>query len=286
MRTTAVLLAAALAAGCGGDAAGDDGTRVVAAVYPLAFVAERVGADRVSVDGLAAPGVEPHDLELDPDQVDDLQTADLVLYVGGGFQPAVEDALGDAEGEAVDALDAAGVAGDDPHVWLDPVLLQDVATAVADALAGVDPAGDDAYAGAAERLVADLAALDAELRDGLAACEGRLLVTTHAAFGHLAARYGLEQEGVAGPTPEAEADPSRIAELADLVRDRGVATVFSEALLPPDVVETLADEAGVATAVLHPLENLTESEVEAGADYLSVMRDNLATLQDGLGCGP
>lgn len=285
MRTTAVLLAAALAAGCGGDAAGDDGTLVVAAVYPLAFVAERVGGDRVTVESLAAPGVEPHDLELDPDQVDDVQTADLVLYVGGGFQPAVEDALGDAEGDAVDAVAAAGATGDDPHVWLDPVRMQDVARAVATALAEVEPAGADAYAAAAERLVADLDALDAELRAGLAGCEGDLLVTTHAAFGHLAARYGLEQEGIAGLTPEAEADPRRLAELADLVRDRGVPTVFTEALLPPDVAETLAAEAGVATAVLHPLENLTEGEAEAGADYLSVMRDNLAALRSGLGCG-
>lgn len=273
---------AVVAAGCGaaGGDAGDDRPRVVAAVYPLAFVADRVGGDRVDVVELVPPGVEPHDLELDPNQVDDVQTADLVLLAGGGFQPAVEAAADGADGEVVDAL-AAVDAGDDPHVWLDPVLLQDVVTAVADALVGVDPGGEAGYRERADGLAADLRDLDAELRAGLAGCRSRLLVTTHAAFGHLVDRYGLEAEALTGLAPEAEADPARLAELADLVEARGVTTVFTERLASPELAETLAAEAGVRTAVLDPIEGPPED-----GDYLSAMRADLAAIRDGLGCGP
>lgn len=277
----AAVAMATTAAACGDEP--DDGRqRVAAGFYPLEFVAERVGGQRVDVVTLTAPGVEPHDLELDPGQVDEVQTADVVLYAGGGFQPAVEAATRDAEGRVVDVLEAVEVIGGDPHVWLDPVRMQDVARAVAGALSGADPDGTGAYQDGAARLVADLEALDAELRDGLARCDERLLVTTHGAFAYLADRYGLEQASITGIEPGAEADPARIAELADLVEDRGVTTVFTEELLPADLAVTVAAEVGAATAVLSPL----EGEPEDGGDYLSAMRENLAVLRDGLGCGP
>lgn len=278
------LAAAVLAAGCGGAAAGEDDGRldVVAGFYPLAFAAERVGADRVDVTDVTPPGVEPHDLELDPDRVELVQSADVVL-VAGGFQPAVEDAARDAGGTVVDVLDGMPLVDGDPHVWLDPVLMADLVAAVRDALAAADPGGDAAYRGAADRLLADLDALDGELAAGLDGCDGELLVTTHGAFGYLARRYGLDAEGITGLAPEGDVDPARFADLADLVVARGVHTVFTEALAPAELAETLAAETGAATAVLDPVEGLAEDGGDA--DYLSVMRANLAALRDGLGCG-
>ncbi|HEX9994908.1 MAG TPA: metal ABC transporter substrate-binding protein [Acidimicrobiales bacterium] len=277
----AVLACAVLAAGCGAAAGSGKAApvRVAAGVYPLAFAAQRVGGDRVDVVTLTPPGVEPHDLELDPDQVDDVQTADLVLLVGGGLQPAVEAAAGDADGEVVDVLAAVDVVGGDPHVWLDPVRMQAVVAEVADALAAVDGAGAAGYRARADELAGELAALDADLRAGLADCRSRLLVTTHAAFGYLAGRYDLEPEPLTGLAPEAEADPDRLAELADLVEGGGVTTVFTEALAPADLAETLAAEAGVGTAVLDPIEG-----PPAEGDYLDAMWSDLAALREGLGC--
>jgi zinc transport system substrate-binding protein len=112
----------------------------------------------------------------------------------------------------------------------------------------------------------------------------RLLVVSHAAFGYLADAYGLEQEAIAGISPETEPDPARLAELDALVRAAGVTTIFTETLASPDVARTLADEAGVATAVLNPLEGLTDEQLDAGEDYGSVMRANLQTLRGALGC--
>ena len=211
-----VLLAASVAlllTGCTSADAGDDGRMpVTAAFYPLQFAAERVGGEHVRVTSLTKPGVEPHDLELTPRAVGQLAHAKAVVYLAG-FQPAVDQAVRtQAEDAAVDVTPAArltltsgddhgGDAARDPHFWLDPTRLADVATALGDDFARRDPANAADYRANAAALVADLEGLDAEFRAGLAQCRTRELVTGHAAFGYLAERYDLHQEGVAGVEP-------------------------------------------------------------------------------------
>jgi zinc transport system substrate-binding protein len=269
---------------------GSESVDVVASFYPLAYVAEQVGGDRVTVTNLTPPGVEPHDLELAPDDLETIASADVVIRVGGGFQPSVEEAVeAEASGITIDALAGAPAlpgqeGGGDPHVWLDPVLVASFSDRVADALAEADPAGAAGFADRAAALRAELERLDREFRDGLASCRSRVLVTNHAAFGYLAAAYDLDQRAISGLSPEAEPDPGRIAELAAEAERDGVTTIFTEELVSAEVAETLASEAGLTTAVLSPLEGLTEERAAAGEDYLSVMRTNLEVMRDGLGC--
>jgi zinc transport system substrate-binding protein len=289
---------ASLLSGCSrsGSAAEVDRVSVVASFYPLAEAASKVGGDLVSVQNLTPPGVEPHDLELAPDDIEAIANADVIVYLGGGFQPAVEDALAEAEhAVTVDALNAvatnAAPASEaeegltvDPHVWLDPARYEEIVRAVADALAKADPANDATYAANAQAYVAKIGALDEDFRAGLSDCERTTIVTSHEAFGYLADAYGLTQVGILGLSPEAEPDPRRLAELRDLVEREGVTTIFAEELVSPKVAETLANEAGVQVAVLNPIESLTDAEEQAGEDYLSLMRENLDTLRRALDC--
>jgi zinc transport system substrate-binding protein len=284
----AVAVALALIAGaCGrsGPPAASGRVTVVASFYPLAEAAMKVGGDRVDVINLTPPGVEPHDLELTPDRIAQIQEADVVLYLGGGFAPAVEQAVADARGSTVDLLAGIGHPGD-PHVWLDPVRYRTMVDRTERALAKASPQDAERFAADAQAFEAQLADLDREYRAGLARCARRVIVTSHEAFGYLAERYGLVQQAIAGLAPDVEPTPDRLAELAALVRDEGVTTIFTEELVSPKVAETLAREAGVKTAVLNPLEGLTDQEVAAGADYITVMRQNLRTLQAALGCRP
>jgi zinc transport system substrate-binding protein len=256
---------------------------VVAAFYPLAEAATKVGVDRVEVQNLTPPGVEPHDLELTPEAIAQIQEADVVLYLGGGFAPAVEQAVADAKGQAVDLLAGIGRPGD-PHAWLDPVRYREMVDRTEEALAKASPKDAAAFAANAKAFDAQLALLDQEYRTGLAHCARNLIVTSHEAFGYLSERYGLVQQAIAGLSPDAEPSPARLAELDALVREKGVTTIFTEELVSPRVAETLAREVGVKTAVLNPLEGLTKEEVAAGADYISVMEQNLRIIQAALGC--
>jgi zinc transport system substrate-binding protein len=272
-------VAALAASGCGGSQPAEE--RLVGAFYPLAFALEEVAPAGATVTDLTPPGAEPHDVELGARDVERLREAKLVVYVGGGFQPAVEDALASRDGASLDVLQEVdlleGGAPDevDPHVWLDPSRYARVARAVAASLG---------RPGAADGVVARLEALDRDLARGLARCERREIVTSHAAFAYLADRYDLEQVPLAGVTPESEPDAREIEGLVEEVRRTGATTVFFEPLVSPRLAETVAREAGVRTAVLDPLEGLTPEHEDAGADYFSVMRENLAALRAALGC--
>lgn len=316
--TSIALAATAALAGCstegaGGSAGEADGVTVLASFYPLQYVAQQIGGDLVTVDNLTPPAAEPHDLELSPAQVREIGTADLVVYLSG-FQNAVDEGVeARAPEHVIDAAGPAGLAehaeeghegetaeehaehadeeGDghdhgatDPHFWLDPSRLAAVGQAVADELAAVDPENADQYAAGALRLGEQLDELDQEFADGLAACQGATLVTSHAAFGYLADRYALEQVGISELDPEVEPSPARLREIGDVVDERGVKTLYSETLVSPKVTETLAADLGVETAVLDPLEGLSEDATAAGDDYVSVMRANLAALEEGLVC--
>jgi zinc transport system substrate-binding protein len=275
-------VAAVGVAGCGEGDATRSKDAVAAAFYPLAFAADAVAPDGVEVVNLTPPGVEPHDLELGASDVGLIDDARLVLYLGGGFQPALEDAVAKREGPSLDALEGQSLLpgprdGDeaDPHVWLDPTRLAAVARRVAGALG--DPA-------AADGLVERLDALDAELRSGLADCGRREIVTSHAAFGYLAHRYGLEQVPLAGLAPEAEPSPRDLEALVQRVEESGATTVFFETLASPELAEVVARETGATTAVLDPLEGIAADRLADGVDYFTVMRENLAALRKALGC--
>lgn len=284
-RLTAVLaLAGGLIAGLGGCAAdqppADGRVRVVAGFYPLQFLAEEIGGDRVAVQNLTRAGAEPHDLELQPSQLAALEDADLVLYLRG-FQPAVDEGA-DLQDRAR-TLDVSAVAarrGADPHVWLDPLRLAAIAGAVADRLAAADPAHAERFRDRAAALTDRLRELDGEYTRGLAACARHDVVTSHAAFGYLTARYGLVQTPVTGLNPDEEPGPQRVRDVARLARERGVTTIFFESLVSPKLSETVAREIGAKAAVLDPIEG-----VEAGGTYFTAMRTNLAALRAALGCG-
>lgn len=307
----AAVVASACATGSGAPPAGGGPLEAVASFFPLAEAIERVGGDAVTVQNLTPAGAEPHDLELAPRQVDKLLDADVVMLMGQGFQPAIEEVAARRSGLTVEVLPALGRGegeksegggsehaeegeeGDghghqtaaDPHVWLDPTLMGKIVEHAAAALGEVAPEEASTFDANARAFIEELRALDTRYQEALAGCERDTIVVQHEAFGWLAARYGLQQEGIAGVSPEAEPSPRRLAELSQLVAQRGVTTVFTERRVSARVAETLAREAGVEVAVLDPLEGLTDRQRAEGADYLSVMEENLRALEDALGCG-
>jgi zinc transport system substrate-binding protein len=268
------------AVGCGGGA-GSAGTpgkaKVVASFYPLAYAAEEVGNGGVGVENLTPAGAEPHDLEVSPQDVAAIREADLVLLLGRGFQPQLEDAAGTGK-NVLRLLDTPGLglhSDGDPHVWLDPPRYVKLVGRIGQAFHEPD---------ATARLQARLRDLDREYRSGLAHCERREIVTSHEAFGYLAERYGLEQVAITGLSPEVEPEPAKLQHVVELVRERGVTTIYFETLVSPRIAETVARETGAKTAVLNPIEGLTKDEISKGENYFSLMRTNLRMLRDGLGC--
>ena len=278
----ALVVPALLISACSGSATSStpsDRPVVVASFAPLADIARQVGGPDVSVVDLTPSGVEPHDLELTAQQVGQIADADVVVSIPG-FQSAVDEAIAQqASDRSVDATTGVDLIAGDPHVWLDPANMAVIATSVATALGAADPAHATDYDARAAAYAAAMTALSTDMAAGLAQCASTDLVVSHEAFAYLARAFGLTQIGISGISPDAEPSPARIAEVARLVTDKGVSTVYFEPLVDPKIAQTVADESGASVAELDPIENLAD-----GATYEDVMRANLKTLQEGQQC--
>ena len=304
----AVAAAAALAAlsACSTDSAAAGNTDkfdVVASFYPMAFLAEQIGGDHVHVTSLTQPGQEPHDLEISAQQTAQLQESDAVLYLKN-LQPSVDEAVAQSGvGTTIDAATLTSLeehgnevgghaaehddehgeeaGGKDPHIWLDPVKYAEVARGVGAAFEKADPDHAAAYKANTAALVKKLDALNTKFEDGLRNTDSKVFITTHAAFGYLAERYGLTEEAINGLDPESEPSANRVRDLEKMAKADGVTTVFYETLVSDRTAKTIASDAGLKTDVLDPIEGITAKS--RGKDYFSVQEANLKALQGALG---
>ncbi len=292
--------------GCSAPAGDDDSaTSIVVGAYPFEFVATRVAGDHATVTNLLAPGSDGHDLELSPQQVAAVSNADLVLYQSG-YQAALDEAVEqqspanvldtasfltlrtaaeDDDHDADDADDdheADEHGGYDPHVWLDPTNVAEIADHTAQLLSQLQPENADAFTANAQQLRSELTSLDADFASGLANCRTNTFITSHTAFGYLAARYGLDQVGISGLSPEEEPSPARIAQVQQIATERDVTTIFYETAVSPKVSQAIASDLGLATDVLDPIETLSSDS--RGSDYIEVMNSNLDSLRKANGC--
>ncbi|EMF56011.1 metal-binding lipoprotein (transporter associated) [Streptomyces bottropensis ATCC 25435] len=301
---TALGLATLSACSTDSAAAGNtDKFDVVASFYPMAFLAEQIGGKYVHVTTLTEPGQEPHDLEISAKQTAALQESDAVLYLKG-LQPSVDDAVAQSEvGTKIDAATLTAMEhhgnevgghsaehddheneeleGKDPHLWLDPVKYAEVAKGVGAAFEKADPDHADTYKTNTEALVEKLGALDDQFENGLKNTDTKVFITTHAAFGYLAERYGLTEEAISGLDPESEPSGARVKALETMAKADGVTTVFYETLVSDKTAKTIAADANLRTDVLDPIEGITAKS--RGKDYFAVQEANLKALRTALG---
>lgn len=271
---------------------------IVTTFYPLYDFTKQVVADKADVILLVPAGAEPHDWEPAPADMVSIKKAQLFIYNGAGMETwidklqnsvlqgkktvnasgyvAVLPAQFDEEGEAA----PAGTV--DPHIWVDPVNAQAIVRGIADAVSDIDHDNADFYKSNAEHYIAQLQELDQEYKESLGNAKFKQIVTSHAAFGYLAKRYGLQQIAVMGLSPDAEPNAKRMGEIVQYVKSNGIKYIFFETLVNPKLSEVIAKEAGAQTLVLNPIEGLTNEEIAQGANYLTEMRMNLTNLKIAL----
>ena len=304
----ACTLSLSLLTGCGTQpadtAAGDGRLRVLTSFYPMYDFACKIGGDCIDVTNMVPSGTEPHDWEPSTNDLKNLEKADVFIYNGADMEPWADDLLVSrsdtlhvveasenvelrtTDGEHEHAHEHEGADhhhGDfDPHVWLDPENAKIEMEAIKDALCAADPENSTVFQSNYEKYAAELDALDAEFREKLAPLPNRTIVVAHEAFGYLCDAYGLTQVGIEGLSPDSEPDPGRMAEVIDFVREHSISTIFFEELVSPKVAEAIASETGAQAKMLSPLEGLSDEQAASGADYFSVMHDNLAALMEAL----
>jgi zinc transport system substrate-binding protein len=289
---TLLVLAASLTS-CRPTSSGEH--TVVTSFYPLFFIADRVAGRYNDIVDLTPPGVEPHEYELTVRQVAQIDLA-RVGFFEGGVAPSVDQAMSnDSPDHVLDVTDVvrlqAPVTGSgvestaddrDPHFWQDPALMAEATRAFARTMADADPDHAAYYLRQGRRLVGDLGRLDRAYATTLASCATRTVVVSHDAFEYLARRYHLDVVPIAGLEPDAEPSLQRLHDLAGVIRDAHVTTIFFETLASPDLAKSLASDTGATTGVLDPIEGLTSADPDA--TYLTLMRQNLAALAKAGDC--
>jgi zinc transport system substrate-binding protein len=301
-------LAATLLSSCGSTPAEapvtDGRLRVSASFYPVYFVAKEIAGDTADVTNITPAGAEPHDFEPSVRDRVDIESAGLFVMNGGveawgekiapelaekgmttvtAGRGAMDLPAASEDHTQGDDHDHAGSAKD-PHVWLSPKRAKTMAGNILRGYESADPANTETYAKNASELAAALDALDQEYSATLAGCARKEIVTSHAAFGYLAADYGLTQIALSGISPESEPSAESLSRVVETVRTKHIPVIFSETLVSPRLSETVARETGARTLTLNPLEGLTKEEISAGKDYFSVMRENLSMLSQALDC--
>ncbi|OKP80648.1 zinc ABC transporter substrate-binding protein [Paenibacillus helianthi] len=172
--------------------------------------------------------------------------------------------------------------GLDPHVWLAPSLaIKEVQTITA-ALSAASPENASTFKSNSDAYVAKLEQLDRDFKEGLKDTKRKDFITQHAAFGYLAKEYGLTQVPIAGLSPEQEPSAAQMAGIVEFAKAHDVKTIFFETLVSSSVADTVAREIGAKTAVLNPIEGLTDEDRSSNLDYLSIMRKNLEALKTAL----
>jgi zinc transport system substrate-binding protein len=269
--------------------------QVVASFYPLYFLSQQIGGDKVEVTNIVPAGVEPHDYEPTVQDMVKMEKSQLLVLNGNGFEawkenvqknidPKKTSIVTAGEGLATQQMTKEGQLRTDPHIWLDPLLLEKMADKILQGFEDADPTNKESYQANANILKAKLKDLDVAYRAGLSNCAEKNFITSHAAFGYLATAYGLTQTSIAGLSPEAEPSSQELAKLVQFAKENKIKYIFFESLVSPKLAQTIATEVGAQTLVLNPIEGLSGEEISQGENYLTVMQANLENLQTALQC--
>lgn len=306
MKKLAVLALAVLGlflTACGKEKNADGKLDIVTTFYPVYEFTKQVAGEEANVDLLIGAGTEPHDYEPSAKAVATIQDADAFVYENENMETWVPDLLATLKKDEVKVIKATGdmlllPGGEeeehehegeehhhayDPHVWLSPQRAIKLVEHIRDSLSQDFPDKKETFEKNAAAYIKKLEALDKSYQTSLGAAKQKNFVTQHAAFRYLALDYGLKQVSISGISPDSEPSAARLAELTNYIKKNQIKYIYFEENASQAVASTLSKEAGVELEVLNPLESLTDQDLKAGEDYISVMEANLKALEKTTG---
>ncbi|HGF8000529.1 TPA: metal ABC transporter substrate-binding protein [Enterococcus faecium] len=305
--TATVMIGALLFAACGNtnkEADKKEDLTIVTTFYPMYDFTKEIVGDEGNVKLLIPAGTEPHDFEPSAKERAEISDADVFVYNSSDmefFVDSLKDSVDSKQtlmieaAKGIDRLESQeadeheeseeghGHSHEyDPHVWLDPVLAIKEVRTIAEELCEKYPDKKETFTKNADAYIKKLEALDQKYSDELKDATNRTFVTQHAAFAYLANQYDLKQVAISGVSPDQEPTPSRLAELKEFVKKNNIKVIYFEENASSKVAETLSNETGVKLEVLNPLESLTNEQIKAGENYISVMEKNLKALKESI----
>ncbi|EHL18747.1 metal ABC transporter substrate-binding protein [Peptoanaerobacter stomatis] len=291
---------------------GETKLKIVTSMYPMYDFTKKIAGDKADVENLIPAGVEAHGWEPSATDITKLEDADMLVYNGAGMEGWIEkvtDSLSNKNLSLVEASKGAELIKNeehdedeeheheegaheeehhhhhgefDPHVWISIKNAKKEMENIKDALVQADEKNKAYYEENYKKYSEEFDKLDMQFEETLKPYAGKSIVVAHEAFAYLCRDYGINQLGIEGVYEDSEPDPARMKEIIEFVKENNVKTIFFETLATPEVSETIAKETGANTDVLNPIEGLTQEELDANKDYLSIMQDNLKAIENAL----
>jgi zinc transport system substrate-binding protein len=265
--------------------------KIVTSFYPLLEFTKQIGGNRVEVSSLVPIGIEPHDFDPTIRQIQNAETADILIYNGAGLEKWIEKINVKSKVDASQNLSLLNSNGEDksgmydPHVWLDPVLAKGQVESIRNALMNADPLNAKYYSENANKFIEKLDKLDDDIRGELLDCKKHDFISFHNSFSYFAKRYGLNQHSIYGLSPEGEILPQKLQQIIQLAKDKAINTIYSESLIDPRFANVVAEEIpNGKVMVLSPIEGINQKEQNQGIGYLDKMYENIKSLRIGLEC--
>jgi len=260
---------------------------VYTTIYPLYFMAREIGGNKVSVTNIIPAGVSVHDWEPSTRDIANLTQADLVIYLGLGLDTWITKTKSeDSKASYCQASKNVETIREDgainPHVWLSPKNALIMANNVKDALINIAGNDDTYFEQNYESLKQRLLDLDKQYSQTLSNVSKKTFVAYHKAFSYIARDYGLEEITVIGLDDEQEPSLAQISRVIQYCKSHDVKYIFTEPLVTPKTMQTIAEETGAQILTLNPLDGLTEEDIKSGNDYITIMQENLKNLQKAL----
>jgi|SRR5690554_201477 len=300
MKNILYFLSFVILIGCNDIDSDSDTIRVVTTTNIIADLVSEIGGDKVSLQSLMGPGVDPHLYKASEGDVSRLFNADIVFYNGLHLEGKLADVfekmksrkhmvgLGDLlpKDQLISSENFGG--NYDPHVWFQVSFYKQFATTVAQELASLDPDNADFFAENNERYQKELDGLEKELRAIIADLpkKERILVTAHDAFSYFGKSYGFEVVGLQGISTATEAGVRDVRELSDFIIENKVKAIFIESSVPRRTIEALqaavlAKDHQVAIGGTLYSDSLGNPETDEGT-YIGMFKHNVQTIVNAL----
>lgn len=294
-----------LLTGCSAPAVNEDSSKdklnIIATTTMLADLVSSIGGERVTVNGLMGPGIDPHLYQASAGDVSLMQKADVVVYNGLHLEGKMGEIFENLsnQGSAVicieKGLDESRLLAweddnsiHDPHIWFDVSLWKDAAKTVAKGLTDADPNGKADYEANLDAYLKELDETDTYIRgraDELPE-KYRVLVTAHDAFQYFGKAYGFEVRGLQGISTDAEAGTADVSDLANFIVERQIKAIFVESSVPPKTIEALqaaVKAKGFDVSIGGELYSDSLGDAQSGADtYILTIKANVDTIVDAL----
>lgn len=267
---------------------------VCTSFYCMYDFANKIGKDKINIKNLVPSGIEPHDYEPSPSDIATLEKADILIYNGAGMEGWIDKVLSSLNNKKLIVVETSrGLKllknkdedidlKYDPHVWLNPQNAKKQMEIIKEAFILKDPENKAYYEKNYEEYAKKIDELDKEYKDAVSNFKSKDIIVSHSAFGYLCDAYGLNQIAIEGLLADTEPTPSKMAQIVRLAKEKNVKYIFFEELISPKVAQTIAKEVNAKTAVLNPLEGLSDEDIKSNKDYFSIMRENLKVLKEAL----